>query len=150
MSKLYKISYANLYAQIYCGTFTFGYYINRHEIVQVENSDNFSSFFSIGTDGNWYSSKNKLIITNIRESRLGIYINGVPIHSKEERIKILAKELLFHKRRKQLTKIARAYKERKKQRILTATEKYIPIDLGKIVESYVQKMDPINCRFRKN
>lgn len=55
------------------------------------------------------------------------------IFTKEERIQIFAKELLFYKHRKELTKAVRVYKE-KRRKIL---EQFLLFDLCKIVEEYV-------------
>lgn len=149
----------NTQIKFYCGTFT--YYINSNTF-EIENNDNFIRLSSLNDNRNWYICSNRnieIFSCTCREvysnrSYLTIEIikndNWVVVYTKEERIKILAEELLFHKRRKQLTKIVRAYKERRKQKILAEMEKYMPIDLCKIVESYVQKMDPIDCRFNKN
>lgn len=158
-SKLYTIYPDERAALIYCDTFTYGYDIDRHIIDSVENTDNFSCFVSYrnGTNLYTYHSRNILIYSCIfwgpNGAHLGINIikDCWTVRTKEERIKILAEELLFHKRRKQLTKIVRAYKERRKQKILAEMEKYMPMDLCKIVKNYVQKIVPvIDCRFNKN
>lgn len=160
-SKLYTIYPDECAALIYCDTFIYGYVIDRHIIDSVENTDNFACFVSYRNSTNWYTYHNRNILIyscifwdpRSNKSSLGIEIikDCFIVRAKEERIKILAEELLFHKRRKQLTKIVRAYKERRKQKILAEMEKYMPIDLCKIVKNYVQKIVPvIDCRFNKN
>lgn len=147
------------YVRIWYNTFVCT--ITTHDTILIENTNNFSKFGSYNNGrSNYYISKTGVSIYldkfigsghNLPRLVLGILKNGSGfIRSKEERIKILAEELLFQKRRNQLTKIVRAYKEKRRQKIISATENYIPVDLGKIIESYVQKIEPIiDCRFNK-
>lgn len=61
------------------------------------------------------------------------------ISSKNERIKILSKELFFHKRYKELTEAVRVYKQRRKENIQKGIDKNLPFVLSKIIEEYVQR-----------
>lgn len=71
---------------------------------------------------------------------------------REGRIKMIAAELLFCKRRKELTKAVRIYKENRRRKLFAELEKYIPMDICKIVESYsYSEINPVvNCKWRRS
>lgn len=141
--RLYKSKIDN-YICIELNTFCFSW-----DPYTVSNSDKFSTKYACGSH-NIYHVVNRFLLSISPHAIELIYLN-TPITNREERIKILADELLFCKRRKELTKAARIYKKNKKRKILKEMNNYLPIDLCKTIEEYIWKKDPeINCKWNKN
>ena len=138
--------------EINWGTFTIFY--GRFKQL-VENTDGFSYIRSYKNEITYYS-KHKHIHICFGTQKMLIhpkYFNhSLNCSEREQRIKILANELLFCKRRKELTKAIRIYKENRRRKLLTKLEKYMPMDICKIAESYVySEISPvINCKWKGN
>lgn len=58
--------------------------------------------------------------------------------TKQERIELMGKELLFYKRRKELTEAVKIYKENRRKRILEEGQKYLIPELCNMIVEMVQ------------